>query len=130
MLADASPTYEKFHGIEGWSDRAIAAIKKHSSRPIVRRTKEMQRFGRKLHEDLKGAHCLVTHGSIAAVEAVIMGCPVFVDPGSAAALVGQTDFSKIETPVYPDREPWVHSLAYCQFSEQELVDGTLWRLLE
>lgn len=130
VVADASPTYEKFHGIEGWSERAIEQIRKVSDRPIVRRNKEMQRSGRKLHQDLKDAHCLVTHGSIAAVESVIMGCPVFVDPGSAAALVGLTDFSKIETPIYPDRDKWVHSLAYCQFDERELCDGTLWRLMQ
>jgi hypothetical protein len=93
------------------------------------RDKEMQRFGRKLHEDLKGAHCLVTHGSNAAVEAAIMGCPVFVHPDSAASLIGQTDLGLIETPIYPDREPWVRSLAYSQFNERELVDGTLWRLI-
>jgi hypothetical protein len=71
----------------------------------------------------------VAHGSIAAVEAVVMGCPVFVHDISAAALVGKTDFSQIENPVYPDREQWLHSLAYCQFNESELVDGTLWRLI-
>lgn len=137
VLADASPTYEKFHGIEGWSERAIEAIRKVTDRPIVRRTKELQAAalegragGRRLHEDLKGAHCLVTHGSIAAVEAAIMGCPVFVDPGSAAVHVGLTDISKIETPVYPDRSAWLNALAYSQFNEAELVDGTLWRHLQ
>jgi hypothetical protein len=57
------------------------------------------------------------------------GCPVFVDQLSAAALVGQTDFSKIETPVYPERQAWLNSLAYCQFNEKELIDGTLWRMI-
>jgi hypothetical protein len=129
VVAEPSPTYAKFHGIEGWTERTIAALQGLTDRPIIRRDKEMQRFGRKLHEDLKGAHCLVTHGSNAAVEAVIMGCPVFVHPDSAAALVGQTDLAAIERPIYPDREPWVRSLAYCQWNETELVDGTLWRLL-
>ena len=43
--------------------------------------------------------------------------------------MGQTDFSKIESPVYPERQAWLNSLAYCQFNERELVDGTLWKLL-
>jgi hypothetical protein len=129
VIAEPSPTYEKFHGIEGWTDRTIAALKLVTDRPIVRRDKEMQRSGRKLHEDLKGAHCLVTHGSNAAVESVIMGCPVFVHADSAAALVGLTDLNEIEAPIYPDRDPWVRSLAYSQFSETELVDGTLWKMI-
>lgn len=129
VVAEPSLTYEKFHGIEGWTERMVAALNLVTDRPIVRRDKEMQRAGRKLHDDLKGAHCLVTHGSNAAVESVIMGCPVFVHPDSAAALVGLTDLNKIEAPIYPDREPWVRSLAYSQFSESELVDGTLWNLI-
>jgi hypothetical protein len=82
-----------------------------------------------LQQDLEGAHALVTHGSIAAVESVICGCPVVVHPDSAAALVGLTDLAKIEKPVYPDRGKWLFSLAYSQFNETELVDGTLWREL-
>jgi hypothetical protein len=58
-----------------------------------------------------------------------MGCPVFVDPGSAAALVGKTDLNEIERPIYPERQAWLNSLAYSQFNEKELVDGTLWKLI-
>jgi hypothetical protein len=79
--------------------------------------------------ELDSAHCLVTHGSIAAVEAAVMGWPVFVDASAAAALVGSTDFANIESPLYPERERWLWSLSYCQFNEKELCDGTLWRLM-
>jgi len=130
VLAEPSATYQRFHAIEGWTGRTLAALKRLTDRPIVVRDKEMQRFGRKLHEDLRGAHCLVTHGSNAAVEAAIMGCPVFVDPSSAARLVGLTELAEIERPIYPDRGAWLNSLAYCQFNERELVDGTLWRLMQ
>jgi hypothetical protein len=137
VVAEPSPTYAKFHHIEGWTERTVARLKELTDRPIRLRDKEMQRRasdrmpgGRRLWDDLQRAHCLVTHGSIAAVEAVVMGCPVFVDPCSAAALVGKTDLSEIENPAYPDRLPWVKSLCYCQFSEPELVNGTLWRLLK
>lgn len=131
VVAEPSPTYEKFHGIEGWTKNTVMKLKQLTDRPLVIRDKEMQRFGRKLHQDLRGAHCLVTHGSNAAVEAVIMGCPVFVDrEASAAALVGRTILDHIEQPVYPDRQPWLNSLAYCQFNEEELVDGTLWNMIE
>lgn len=129
VLAEPSETYQRFHGIEGWTERTLAELKTLTDRPVVVRDKEMQRFGRKLHEDLKGAHALVTHGSNAAVESVIMGCPVFVHPDSAASLVGRTDLRDIEQPLYPDREPWCRSLAYAQFSEAEMTNGKLWALL-
>lgn len=129
VIAEPSPTYQRFHGIEGWTERTVARLKELTDRPLVIRDKEMQRFGRKLHEDLKGAHCLVTHGSNAAVESVIMGCPVFVHPDSAASLVGLTDLNEIERPIYPDRERWAWSLAYSQFNEAELTNGVLWQLL-
>lgn len=130
VIAEPSPTYARFHGIEGWTKRTVDELKKRTDRPLVLRDKEMQRFGRKLHEDVSSAHALVTHGSNAAVESVVMGCPVFVDPCSAAAIVGRTDLDDIEDPIYPDREPWVKSLCYSQFNENELTNGTLWRMLE
>lgn len=129
VVAEPSPTYERFHGIEGWTERTVAALKAVTRRPVVRRDKEMQRFGRKLHQDLKGAHCLVTHGSNAAVEAVIMGCPVVVHPDSAASLVGLTDINEVERPVYPDRQPWLNSISWSQYSEAEMTSGFLWKHL-
>lgn len=126
VVALPTPTYVRSHGIENWLDETRAALALATDRPLVLRDKESKR---PLQDDLAGAHCLVAHGSIAAVEAAICGCPVFVHPDSAAALVGLTDLAKIESPIYPDRDAWARSLAYCQFNEKELVDGTLWKLM-
>ena len=128
VVAMPSPTYSRSHdGAETWLGQTLRQLRSLTDRPIVVRDKESKK---PLQDDLRGAHCLVAHGSMAAVESVILGCPVFVHPDSAAALVGRTDLSKIEDPIYPDRMAWLHSLAYCQFSEPELIDGTLWRLIE
>lgn len=126
VIAAPTVTYSAFHGTHTWTADTVAALKKITDRPIVIREKDSKI---PLLDEVRGAHALVTHASNAAVEAVIMGCPVFVHPDSAAALVGKTDISEIETPAYPDRMPWLCSLAYSQFNERELVDGTLWRLL-
>lgn len=127
VIAAPTPTYEKFHGIEAWTDETIRYLAKHSDRQIVIRHKDSSR---PLQADLEGAHCVVVNGSMAGVEAAILGCPVFDCPENAASLVGISDLSKIESPVYPDRQPWLNALAYSQFNEQELVDGTLWRLMQ
>jgi hypothetical protein len=126
VIAAPTRTYARFHRCEGWIADTIDALARVTDRQLVIRDKETKR---PLQADLDGAHALVTHASIAAVEAVILGCPVFVHPDSAAALVGRTDLKMIERPLMPDRTKWLHSLAYNQFNEKELVDGTLWRLV-
>ena len=124
----AAPTfpYSAFHGTERWTDITVDALARVTDRPLMIRGKESKR---PLAEDLKGAHALVAHGSNAATEAVILGCPVFVHQDSAAALVGKTDLKDIEAPVYPDRQPFLNSLAYSQFSEPEILSGVLWKLI-
>jgi hypothetical protein len=126
VVARPTPTYSRFHALDNWTERTIAELKKYTDRKIITRDKEDKR---PLQDDLRGAHALVAHASIAAVESVICGCPVYVDGDSAASLVGQTDLAKIENPLYPERMCWLENLATSQFSEAELIDGTLWRLL-
>lgn len=129
VIAAPTRTYSRFHRTESWIADTIDALARVTDRQLVIRDKE-QYQRRPIQKDLEGAHALVTHGSNAAVEAVILGCPVFVHPDSAAALVGQTDIRKIETPIYPDRQPWLNSLAYSQFTEAEMTNGVLWKLLQ
>jgi hypothetical protein len=125
LVAAAGGTdYDDVFSDRGWTIRTVAHLGTLTDRPIIVRDKESKV---PLWDQLRGAHALVTHGSIAAIEAVVMGCPVFVHPFSAARLVGQTDVTLIDNPVYPDRERWLWSLAYSQWSEVELCDGTLWR---
>lgn len=128
VIAAPTRTYCRFHRCENWIADTIDALARVTDRQLVIRDKEQYKR-RPIQKDVEGAHCLVTHGSNAAVESVILGCPVFVHPDSAAALVGKTDLKEIERPVYPERQPWLNALAYSQFSEAELIDGTLWQLL-
>ena len=129
VIADTLPDYWHLFSDPEWTKRTAQELKKFTARKIVIRDKESKV---PLEQELKDAHCLVAHGSIAAVESVVMGCPVFVSDISAARFVGRSvlDFHKIETPIYPERQEWLNALAYCQFNESELVDGTLWRLIK
>ena len=128
VIADTLPDYWLVRGLPvDWSLRMANHLKYRTKRQIVVRHKESRIS---LQDELKEAHCLVTHGSIAAVESVVMGCPVFVDASSAAALVGKIGFDDLENPVYPERQAWLNSLAYNQWNELELVNGTLFKMLE
>ena len=126
MIAAPTRTYAAFHQCQSWIADTIDALARVTDRQLIIRDKESKR---PLQADLADAHALVTHGSIAAVEAVILGTPVFVHPDSAAALVGRTDLRMIERPAMPDRTQWLYSLAYSQFNEAELVNGVLWELM-
>ena len=128
IIADTLPDYWMVRGLPiYWCELMYHQLKRQTDRPIYVRPKESKM---PLFTELMDAHCLVTHGSIAAVESAIMGTPVFVDAESAAAHVGVVGFGDIEHPVYPDRQAWLNSLAYSNFAERELLDGTVWRLMD
>jgi hypothetical protein len=117
----------RLFGMGNWEAETVTRLKELTDRPIVIRKKTDSRT---FQVSIGNAHCVVTSSSLAAVEAAVLGVPVFVDETSAAAPIGLTDLAKIETPVYPDREPWAASLAYGQFTRDEMKDGTCWREIE
>jgi hypothetical protein len=116
-----------------WKLKVIAEIKKHTDREIVIREKA-SRIDRTQSKTIYEAFdddifCTVTYQSIAAVESVAYGIPAFVLAPSAAGPVALTDLSKIETPRYSDPElihKWCSSLAYGQFSLEEMLNGYAW----
>lgn len=115
-------------GVGNWLEDTLTELARHTDRPIHVRHKHT--LGNPpLAVDLADAHCLVTQHSMAAVEAVLAGVPVVVAPSSAAAPVGLRDLSMVEHPVYPEREPWLWSLAYGQFHLDEFRSGAAWRIL-
>ncbi len=122
--------FKKAHDCHDWLEKTLAHLRKHSDRPIVLREKPQPgEQAIPLPEALQTAHALVAHSSNVAIEAAILGTPVFVSPSSAAAPVGLTDLSRIESPVFPDRDPWLAHLAYSQFSFEEMQSGEAWDIL-
>lgn len=111
--------------IAEWHDNIENRIRVVTDRPIVMRQKLVDQPV-PLENDLKNAWCVVTHSSTAGVAAALAGVPVFCEETCAAAPVGLTDFSKIEIPVRPDREPWVAELAWRQWSNLEMRRGKAW----
>lgn len=126
VVAEPSKTYADFHALENWTERTVSELKQYTDRPIRVRKKD----NNTLQSDLNDAHALVTHGSIAAVESVIFGIPVFVDSSSAAVCVGKTNLAEIEDPIMPDRSAWLNALAYSQFTEKEITGGRAFEFLQ
>jgi hypothetical protein len=77
-------------------------------------------------------YALVTYNSIATVEAIQHGIPAFGLAPTAADPVCSNDLKQIENPVMPDEEKiykWLCSIAYSQFSLDEILTGQAWEMV-
>lgn len=118
-----------------WVRKVKSALKKHTDREIVFRTKASR--GERTNDTIYDAladdvYALVTYNSIAAVEAVQYGIPAFALAPTAADPVGNKDLKMIENPYMPDEDlvqKWLHSIAYSQFSLDEIITGDAWRMV-
>jgi lipopolysaccharide biosynthesis glycosyltransferase len=122
--------------LDKWMEEIISTIKQHTDRPIVIRQK-VSRRERSSTDTMEMAladnvHCLVTYNSIAASEALLLGKPAFTLGPNAAHQLCLDDLSQIENPYIPSLDElalWAAHLAYCQFSEADMRNGTAWRIL-
>ena len=131
IICPPTEYFQEAHKTHGWLENTLKIISSRTDREIIVRRKP--KAGENiipLRDQLKEAYALVTHSSNVAIESVVSGVPVFVSPTSAAASVGQTDLNYIESPKYPDREPWLRHLAYCQFSFDEIKNGDFFEIMK
>lgn len=111
-----------------WIKSAERKIRKRTHRRILIRAKGSIR---PLGHDLRDAWAVVTHSSNVAVDAVIAGIPVFVEPTCPAAPVGNLSLDRIERPFMPNnREAWWRSLMAQQFTLSEMEQGAFIPVLE
>jgi hypothetical protein len=126
------------YDLDIWLKSTIETIKKYTDRPIEIRDRAAKRADRIFHNTLQEAldddvFALVTFNSVAAVESIFHGIPVFtLAPANAASPVGLQDLSMIDSPYYPDSDKlyaWGCHLAYGQFHISELRNGKAMEML-
>ena len=86
-----------------------------------------------IQDALRGCFCLITHGSSAALDAVIEGVPAITIGSSIARPVCETRFEAVNKPARPSdksRRQWLNSVAYCQWTLGEFRDGSFWRYVK
>lgn len=82
----------------------------------------------KLTQSLNRARCYVTWNSTSGVDAIIAGVPVIaMNPGSMAWPVASHSLDAQLR--YPSRRQWLASLAYSQWTVEEMRQGLPWRHL-
>lgn len=113
-------------GLDGWCRTIEARVLAHTKRPIKYRPRDS---GWPLEHDFRDCWALVTHSSNVAVDAVLAGIPVFVEPTSMAVPVGNLDLADLENPAMPGRKDWWNSLTCQQFTIDEMRNGTAFKYL-
>ncbi len=108
--------YQTRIGGDGWTDKTVAALTTITDRPIVVKAEKGN-----LREFLADAWAVVTWGSVAGVEAALMGVPVFAEPTCPAYPVSAGTIEQIEAPTYAEnRHEWACSLAYASWHTDEI----------
>lgn len=83
---------------------------------------------RPLADDLAGAIVCAAYSSNALTEAALAGVPIYAGSvGAMAWPVSAQNFHK--EPEMPDRTAWANRLAWCQWAEAEISDGTAWAVV-
>ena len=136
-----------FFNAEDWLDNTLKILRKNTDRELVVREKPYNpgvgkdHVGATIKVDIQSNKtpgkinwseyfACVTYNSNTIIESFVNGVPVFCDSKNCAATpIAETDFSKIEKPIYKDRVSLFSSLAYNNFSMQEMINGTAWKLL-
>lgn len=129
-----------YYGIERdiWVEQTLTELKKHTDRQIIVRDKA-PRPDRININSIAGfcerhmAHAVVTYQSIAALEAIHYGIPAFTLAPNAADPLCNHDLSKIEDPMYPDKETaeklFIY-LSYCQYNVPEINTGVAHKIIK
>lgn len=116
----------KFYNIDPrkWVDNIKEECKLHSDRTVVVKEK----WKGNIEDVLDDAWVTISHSSNASMEGLLAGVPTIVT-GESACLPISWRFEDIEKPWWPSREWLMNSLAYQQFTLEEMYDGTAWRAL-
>ena len=88
--------------------------------------KKYYRFN--FQDAITNVHAVITHNSTASVDSCVRGIPTFVTSNLAICWpVANTDLTKIETPIFPDREQWVNDIGYKMWSTEEIRSGVVFK---
>jgi hypothetical protein len=119
VVLQPAPKIWKIYPVKAWFEEVMDTLPKYTDRKIVVKPKGESA----LNDVIADAFCAVCYGSVADVDTVMLGVPVFCGEHSPVYPIAGHDLSQIETPIYPDRSQWMRSLCAAQWhlSEAELA---------
>lgn len=136
LLVVPNPKACRFYGIDQqkWVDDTVDTIKKQTKLPIeirIKGTRSYRNTGYTIYDAFdSGVQCTVTFNSIAALESVLYGIPAYVAVPCAAAPLSSTvlNLNNLYKPNTDQILQHCYRLAYGQFTVDEMINGTAWKL--
>ena len=112
--------------IAQWKNSVEAELRKYTDKPIVFREKYNKKVRTNLYKHLcdEDYYCVVNINSNAAVEAIWAGIPVITLGTHITNSVSKNQISDINNLYRPHLSNWLCMLSYCQFTYDELINGT------
>lgn len=146
LFAGSSAKYHEFYGIQDpsrYAFKRIREMREFTNREVVYRPKPSWHdavpvsgsvFNTKgtINDALLGAHALVTHGSNACFEAMLLGVPSIILGDGVAKPISSTKLEDIRSPRLAknkERLALLSSLAYFQWTLAEMASGEAWEFL-
>jgi hypothetical protein len=138
LLVLPNPKACRYYDIDcdTWINETTEKIKTYSNLPIeirVKGSRSERNLGYSIYSAFEtGVYATVSFNSIASLESVLYGIPAFVSVTCAASTLASTDLSTLKNPFKPSMEDITNmckTLAYGQFTQEEIANGTAWKLL-
>lgn len=143
LLIGSTPDYQAYYDLPeptAWAAQVVAEIRARTDRDIVYRPRPKlpgaepvagasYSRGVPIEQDLERAHCLVTHGSNACLDALFAGVPSVVLGDGVVKSVSSTSLDGVGRPRevgVGERVRLLANLAYTQWTFEEIRSGEAW----
>lgn len=111
---------------KSWAIQVANQLTKHTDRPIEIRSKINKKTRTSLYQQLCQGdyYCTVSINSNSAIESIWAGIPAVTLDRHASNSVTRNSLAQINDLYYGPLGDWLAWLSYCQFTFEELMDGT------
>lgn len=146
IIAGSSEKYHSFYDLKPpteWARKLVKEIRGHSQNEIIYRPKNSWKAKEpidgttykpdgSIDDILKGAWCLITHGSNACFEAMLAGVPSIILGEAVMRPISSTavsDLHSLKLASDKERSAILSFLAYHQWTMEEMASGVMWNIV-
>lgn len=139
LLVMPNPKACRYYNIDydTWVKQTTDTINQYTDLPIdirVKGSRSERNHTNSIYDQFdQGVYATVSLNSIASLESVLYGIPSFVTVPCAASPLSSNDLSKLQEPYFPSMDlilAHCYNLAYGQFTQDEIKNGTAWKILQ